>query len=320
MSKRLRAFSRKRHARGGMTLVEMMSAMAILILVMFVVIQLINNARNITTASQRLLDAESQARMVFDRMALDFGRMVKRADVDYVFDRSAGNDRMYFYSEAPVLFTGSSAQQNPVGLVGYRINSEYCLERLGCGLSWDGTAQAGVVFLSYPNYPITGTSTPVAGSTLPDAFATLLAPGSTGAAYHVLAESIFRLECCFLLKPGRKADGTYLPAVYSNLPWDTRLGHAGTAGIGLSDVQAVVVAIAVLDSGSRKTLTSTNDLKQLADALGDPLDTALGGNPPELMATTWQNRINNGTLRGLPVSKSVANQVRVYQRTFQLSP
>lgn len=309
----------KRYQR-GMTLVEIMSAMAILALVMFVVIQLINNARNVTRANDRILDAEGQARMVFDRMALDFRRMIKRADVDYVFERATGNDRMFFYSEAPALFTGSSAQQNPVALIGYRINADHRLERLGLGLSWDGSFQGGVVFLSYPSYPLTGTSTPIAGSTIAEAFATTVAANSTAAGYHILAEGVFRLECCFLLKSTRKPDGTYLPAIYSNIPWDSRVGHRSMTGIGLSDVQAIVVTIAVLDTNSRTILASGNDLAQLADALPDPLDKDLDGNPPELMATTWQNRINDGTLRDLPVPKAAANQVRIYQRAFQVTP
>ncbi|XHR30649.1 MAG: type II secretion system protein J [Chthoniobacteraceae bacterium] len=309
-----------RRGQNGMTLIEMMSAMAILILLMFVVIQLINNARNVTTASDKILDAESQARIVFDRMALDFNRMVKRADVDYVFNHSSGNDQLFFYSEAPALFTGSAAQQNPVSLVGYRINTEHRLERLGFGLSWDGASQGGVVFLSYPSYPVTGTSTPIAASTITGAFAPVVVSTSTVTSYHILAENVFRLECCFLLKPSRKTDGSYLPAVYSNSPWDTRIGHAGLVGIGLSDVQAIVVAIAVLDTTSRKILTSADDLQQMADALPDPRDQDLGANPPKLMSTTWQNRINDGTLRSLPVPKAAANQIRVYQRTFQLNP
>ena len=303
-----------------MTLIELMSAMALVVLVMFVVIQVINNTRTVASASDKLLDAESQARMVFDRMALDFARMVKRADVDYVFTRPAGNDRLFFYSEAPALFTSAAALQNAVALIGYRINADHQLERLGLGLTWNGGTPNGMVFLAYPSYPVTGTSTPIAGSTISDAFSSSVSAASSDSGYHILAENVFRLECCFLLKPYKQADGTYLPAIYSNLPWDVRAGHTSTVGIGLSDVQAIVIAIAILDGKSRKILSNTNDLSLLANVLPDPTDANLVADPPMLMATTWQNLINSGSLGKLSLPKAAANQVRVYQRTFQLNP
>ena len=75
-----------------------------------------------------------------------------------------------------------------------------------------------------------------------------------------------------------------------------------------------------MDEKSRKTLSRTSDLNLLASALPDPTDANLVANPPELMASTWQNLINSGNMAELALPKTAANQVRVYQRTFQLNP
>ena len=57
------------------------------------------------------MDSDSEAREVFDRMAIDFAQMVKRSDVYYLSARHrdqtraggtmAGNDQIAFYSTVP---------------------------------------------------------------------------------------------------------------------------------------------------------------------------------------------------------------------------
>src|SRR5437879_1770459 len=88
----------------GFTLVEMLVSTAVLVLLILVVTQLVNSTALTATGSRKHTDADGQARMIFDRMANDFGRMVIRKDVDYLFTKQAGNDGMVFYSEAPAYF------------------------------------------------------------------------------------------------------------------------------------------------------------------------------------------------------------------------
>ena len=92
--------------------------------------------------------------------------------------------------------------------------------------------------------------------------------------------------------------------------------------IGLADVSAIVVAIAILDTNSRKIVTQ-NQLAAAASALADFTEPAASqaANPP-LMATTWENTINStqptfSSLTGL--SPTAAGQVRIYQRYFYLN-
>jgi len=315
-----------------MTLVELLVSVSLVILVMVFLVQVMNNTRIATDASDKLLEADSQAKMVFDRMALDFSRMVKRTDVDYVFTRQSGTGGMFFYSEAPGSFAGGVAQS--VALVGYHINASSQLERLGHGLTWDGTN--GVVFLCYPTYPVTSSSASSPSvqadfnSTIPGAFPETVSfsgssgpGGSSGPNYHVLSQDVFRIEYCFLLNPCTQNDGTTRPAIYSNNPWDTRAGHGSLLGIGLSDVQAIIVAIAILDESSRniiQTQTQLNGLNTLASEFLQSGTNDLNASPPVLMATKWQGVITSGSLNHLSLPQAAVNRVRVYQHTFPIHP
>src|SRR6476660_1712264 len=86
------------------TLAEMLVAVAVLSLFLLFVVHLTDSTTTTTTNSSKHMDADSHARMIFDRMAIDFDKMLKRPDVDYVFLKQPGNDAMWFYSEAPAYF------------------------------------------------------------------------------------------------------------------------------------------------------------------------------------------------------------------------
>ncbi|HZS18343.1 MAG TPA: prepilin-type N-terminal cleavage/methylation domain-containing protein, partial [Candidatus Udaeobacter sp.] len=73
----------------GFTLVELLIAVSVLVLLVLLATQLLNSAATITTLAHKRMDADSQARQVLDRMALDLVQMVKRSDVDYCVKSSA---------------------------------------------------------------------------------------------------------------------------------------------------------------------------------------------------------------------------------------
>ena len=72
----------------GFTLIELLASMSVLVLLLVTVAQMINATVTVTTAGGRHLDADAQARLVLDRMAVDFAQVVKRADVDYYFQKN----------------------------------------------------------------------------------------------------------------------------------------------------------------------------------------------------------------------------------------
>src|SRR6266540_2646950 len=139
------------------TLAELLVSVGVLVLLTLLATQLLNSAATITTLGHKQIDADSQARELFDRMAIDFAQMVKRSDVDYYLkapatasdcagcSTQAGNDQIAFYSTVPGYYPSGSvgSQQSPVSIIGYRMNVSGTtlsnkMERLGAGLVWNG--------------------------------------------------------------------------------------------------------------------------------------------------------------------------------------
>ena len=214
--------------------------MTVLTLLVLLVAELTSSATRVTLGDREHLDADSEARLTFDRVGTDIARMVRRMDVDYLFAKettpSQGtNDKMFFYSEAPGFYDGGNGSNlqvcSSVGLIGYRINAAFQLERLGKLLTWDGTpagtsssgltSPGGIIFLNWPSAALN-----------PDPRTTLTGnwPGTIGSVtdsppysgtdpdYHVFADEVFRLEICYLLKPIQLSTGSYQNAAYSGVP------------------------------------------------------------------------------------------------------
>lgn len=104
----------------------------------------------------------------------------------------------------------------------------------------------------------------------------------------VLADGVLRMEFSYL-----KTDGTL----------------SNTAKQDLSDVSAMVVAIAVLDTKSRKILTA-DDLKKLSDSLPDSKD----GEEP---IVSWQKAIVQPNF-GNGIPRQGHQALRCYQRYYNL--
>src|SRR5881227_3268251 len=153
-----------RHHGAGFTLAELLVSTAVLGLLVLLATGLLNSVATITTLGHKQMDADSQARQLLDRMAIDFAQMVKRSDVDYYVKSSAippptgvrnllqaGNDTIAFYSTVPGYYP-STGSQSPVSLVAYRVNSQNKLERMGKGLVWNAvsTTDTPVVFMPIP--------------------------------------------------------------------------------------------------------------------------------------------------------------------------
>jgi prepilin-type N-terminal cleavage/methylation domain-containing protein len=316
--------SRRNSPVRAFTLVEMLVSMAVLVLLILMVAQIMNGATKTTGTSRQRLDADSEARMVFDRMASDFARLVNRKDVDFLFTPGA-NDQLFFFSEAPAVTPTSATTADPaqpVALVGYRINPDYQLERLGKGLTWGGTPPDGMVFLTYPpsagavaGATPTPTPAPDINSTLKGAaFSPIItaASGSANSAYHVIGENVFRLEFSFLLKPYTDLNGVLQAAAYSSEPFNATHPAGNRNGIGLSDVQAIVVTLALMDGRSRKLVSSSSALSGIVGgAFSGKADTTT------LPAKRWEANIDNLASAGIP--QAAASQIRVYQRVFFLN-
>jgi hypothetical protein len=202
-------------------------------------------------------------------MAIDFAQMVKRSDVDYYFKGSPpantqpGNDQIAFLSTVPGYLPAatSAAQQSPVSLVAYRVNSSNRFERMGMGLVWNGLSVPGtasVVFL-----PLTLSSISVAAVN-----------GTTDSVfYEQIAQRVFRFEYSYLL-----TDGT--PSI---LPGN------------ISGIAGIIADVAVIDPGSN-VLLSPSQVVTLSGQLRD----ATSGMPPGQLLANWRSTIDANTI-GLPL-------------------
>ncbi|MBE2203414.1 MAG: prepilin-type N-terminal cleavage/methylation domain-containing protein [Chthoniobacterales bacterium] len=333
------------------TLIEMLVAAAILVLLVAVVAQIVNSTSSVTTESRKRLDADGQARTVLDRLAQDFGRMDKRDEADFLFASEVGNDRIFFISEGPGYFSGAAQEnQSPLSLVGYRVNTDATLERLGRGLAWSGGGgNNDIAFLTFNPAGQSGSFQPLVGSTI--AGNPVSAPGATDADFQVISDAVFRQEFCYQLKDGTFSTKPILnPTGVKNMltanaapttsdgsgsgyavgsRWydetarrgyicvDATPGAAVWTARGWKDVNAVVVAVAALDGTSRKLVA---ELQTAVTALPDATDADLQASPPRLMEETWNGLIRDGAFAqsaGMP--SKAANAARVYQRYFYLN-
>src|SRR6059058_1580929 len=130
-----------RRTRDGFTLVELLVSVFVVTLIILMVAQLMTSATAITRPGNKHIDTDTQARVVLDRMALDFAQMLKRTDVDYyVKQRSGynghgnghgwgqgkngdkGSDQIAFFSAVPGYYPSNPAgEHSPISLVAYRV-------------------------------------------------------------------------------------------------------------------------------------------------------------------------------------------------------
>src|SRR5438093_4050536 len=340
-----------RVTRGGFTLAELLVSMAVLIIITLMLTQLMTNATAITRTAHKHIDTDTQARVVFDRMALDFAQMLKRTDVDYYVKQRAaynghgnghgwgrgknadlGSDQIAFFSAVPGYYPQTSFQ-SPISLVAYRLTESNPndpaygkLVRMAKGLLWN----------AIDNNPNTNSPYPIVF--LPQTIALVGKPwapainndntcsgnnNSCDADYEIIGPGVFRLEYYYLLKNGYLTDW----------PWDrrddsSRYKVSDPPSIGLSQVESIGVAIAVIDPAGRALLNAVSP-DQIVNLAGDFPDfkSAHGqGNQSKTIGdleNQWKTIVESTAQTGLSPSGLVvppeaAKTIRIYSRYFDL--
>jgi hypothetical protein len=333
----LRAFTlaKQRERVSAFTLAELIVTIGVLVVLVLLFTQLLNSTAIVTRLGLKQTDADSQARQLLDRMAIDFAQMAKRPDVDYYLKSSAtsplrrvlqpGNDLMAFYSTVPGYYPRSN-YLSPLSLVAYRVNSDSTsssynkMERMGKGLLWNGAPSPSPTPLVTPTP--TGTPTPVVfspavfipvplasplpvgdlPSPTPNPLPTPAFPEASSATASwsdsEVIGPVFRFEYYYLLKDGS----------FSDIPWITS-AHSSVSG--MQDVAAIVVDIAVIDPKSKVLITDA----QITSLAGQLVDWA-SGHPSGWLRTQWQNTLDANTT--LP--RSAVSGIRLYERFIYLSP
>jgi prepilin-type N-terminal cleavage/methylation domain-containing protein len=337
----------------GFTLIEIMVAVAVLVILIVFVAQLTNSATAITRLGTKHMDADTQARTVLDRLGFDIGRMIRRNDLDYYVKGPAsytghgnghgwgnrlragqqGSDQCAFFASVPGYYPQTSGG-SPISLVAYRVNQNSTsstapylqLERMAKGLLWNGVSNLTNQNAVYPIVFLPNTI-----SNIPSWSAAVNDDNSGQSIdpqgdYEVIGPQVFRFEYWYLLKSG----------ILTDVPWDqdATLNPLHTSLNGWTDVQAIAVAIAVINPASR-ALIPTSTLLDIASDLDDfktapgrgvggqkkagdieyRWNTVLFGDPANIANTP--GILNRGTTTaGSTVPREVIKSIRIYVRYY----
>ena len=346
-----------RRNSGAFTLVELLISVGVLALLILLVSQLMNSATAVTRTGNKHIDTDTQARVILDRMAQDFGRMLKRTDIDYYVKApigyknpnahgnglklktgQQGNDQIAFFSQAPGYYP--SGAQSPVSLVAYRVNSAQTssptylrLERMGKGLLWNGVNNGTSANSPYPIVFLPGQ---IAAGTGPwsGPWSAAINNDNSGKSvdsdYETIGANVFRFEYYYLLKDGSIKD---VPA----LSWD--LTKTVSANLNaLSDVESIAVVIAVIDPMSRSLLydpstpgdpynrlfNMVSDMADFKNANGKGVGAQKIGDVENQWNTAVQHSARTGTTYndsggdGPPFPPAAASAIRIYNRYFDV--
>jgi prepilin-type N-terminal cleavage/methylation domain-containing protein len=292
--------------RNGLTLLEVIVALAVLSLLLLALAQAAEHASMTVFSSSQRLRCDHQAEAVFERISADLRGIPARNDIDLVFRRPSGNDALYFISESPAYFIGdpSASLRSPLALMGYRVDAGATLLRISKGLTWEGhpglEAGGAPVFLTAP----APTVPPIWESTLGGRWPRALDPTNTsafqGTDVHSLCQRVARFEYCFEMRPGR--NGT-VPAAFSN-----QTGPAGSPP--LKSIRALRLALVLMNPSAPALDPGT-----AAQLFPDPTDADLAAHPPRLMASVWEERLWTAVQTG---AVSRGNGIRIYERRLIL--
>lgn len=301
----------------GFTLIELMVSIAVLGLLGGMVMQLLGSASRLTTNARKAGDCDTEARFVLDQISADLSRRVRRPDVDACLSKNKGDDRLYFFAETPGYSPKLAAQErSTASLVGYRLmapaeeGGRYTLQRYARALPWTSTetetAMPFVVLTGTPPKPLPATTLGgVSGAGTGGSFPKVVTQDkSEDIYYQTLGENIVRFEISLLKKPDLSNRDRPRPA---RLLTDAEI-PAELAQYGFSNVSALIVSIAVLDSqaSARISATAIDGL-----ALQDSVPTDF----PLYPVDQW-NKAFLGKINSLP--KNLAGGLRFYQRSIQM--
>jgi hypothetical protein len=343
------------HREGGFTLAELLVSMGVLALLILLVSQLMNSATAVTRPGSKRIDTDTQARVILDRMAMDFGKMLKRTDIDYYIKApigyknpkahgngkklqsgQQGNDQIAFYSEVPGYYPAGS--QSPVSLVAYRIDNKPTsatylrLQRMGKGLLWNGVNNGTNPNSPYPIVfatgqidttcnnpcPCNGTTGPWAG-----AWSAAICDDNSDSDYETIGPDVFRFEYYYLLKDGSITDA---PRITGAVNWSPTDPIPLSAKLNaFSDVEAIAVAIAVIDPASRSLVfpdalfNLMSDMADFKNANGNGVGAKKIGDVENNWNLAVQSAASTGTTSdGLAFPPAAASGIRIYNRYFDV--
>lgn len=151
----------------GFTIIELLTAMAVLSILVVLVAQIISVSTKATTISGNQLNNLEKSRRVFDRIGMDLSSAISNAEIPFLVDKSPESDTLRFYSQK----SGFDSSSRGISLVEYRVNT--------AGTSSPYAWERGLVGVD---------SLPFGGASAP----------SLSPTYQSIAEGIIRFKVSFL--------------------------------------------------------------------------------------------------------------------------
>ena len=340
----LRRDKESRVYSAGFTLAELLVSIGVLVLLVLLFTQLLNSAATTMTLGNKRMDADSQARQLLDRMAIDLAQMPKRTDVSYyaktvenpqtaATQSGNPNDQVAFFSAVPGYYS-QDGYNSKASLVAYRVNADSNsasynqLERMGKGLALNGAYARAPIPLLFLDNPPNPTPTPTPTTTIQNIWpaatnstATDSDCSNTGC-YETAGPQVFRFEYYYLLSSSPSV-GT--ANQLSAGPW------SNVNSFVIKDVAAIVVAVAVIEFKSKVLVDNSaqvsppnDNITRLGAQLIDWGSTTCAGCPsvaqwettPGQLLAQWQAALDANTL-GLP--RPAISGIRLYERYFYVS-
>ena len=312
----------------GFTLVEILVAIAVLIIMGLIFSQVISMTGSAIHLSNRSVDASAQAYLAFDRIRTDLAAAVKRPDVDFIAQNPTtpvgGGNILLFLANTPsaVTLPGGVTNRN-ISIVAYQIAVDAdnknlpCLIRGSKPVSWTGTTTS-TGFMGLSN------GLPLSFASLPAAF--LPSTTNTPSDFDVLAPGVIRLVVGFQLYPDNQpvtlSDGStpnpataqgqvvYLPPIISLTPTG---GGTAVNYTNWQRISALVVGVVALNTDAL-TMANAAEVSVLANTFTQP-------NAGALPLASWTTTANTLAASGpTSVPLPIRESVRVYQQSFPLTP
>ena len=306
--------SSRRPSAAGFTLLELMSAIAVLTLLCSLVLQVTSSTTKLSSNSREATDCDTEARYAINQIAADLAKRVQRPDVSaLVHKENVVDDRLYLFSETPGYTEYiEPADRSPISLVGYRIRSEGTsigLQRYARALAWKGdNANPTMPFVCLSKDPVPSA---IPETTLEGAFPGLLRDDlSEDKYYQTIAENVVRIEFSLIKKPN--LDSTSLTP--ATLVDDSEIKKELNQ-FGFTRISAVVVTLAVMDPQNMARLSPKN-FQTLRDFVSAPnFETTKDPSGISLPLQTWNAELLR-QVTNLP--KPISAGIHFYQRIISL--
>ena len=297
----MKRVGQKRRSDGGFTLIELLAAMTILILIVLIASGMTIYILTGSNIVQRRAESDTQGRGFTSRIAYDLLTVVHNQNVPLVVNPSSGsaiNPGVAFVCASRSPNTTSTSTRSSV--VYYQIGTP------------SGDTQASLLRGCAPIFWASTDGSPYDPSTALASAATAMSGGGvsgfTSAPDVVpVGAGIVRITYVLTLLNGTSIPLNTAATGFPVLSTFTPTLPTGYVAVDLSQVRAITIGIAVLDSASQRSVT-TPQLQSLVNAIPEP---AAGQKPLDVWSV--QNSSIQAALNTLPLP--IRANLRFYQQT-----